>query len=496
MSRAPLLSSGRRPCGVTRGGDSRADRAGSHRPGDRAGRAPRARPPPGPLPLGRLGVRTGALPRADRRRDGLAAPARAAGRRGRGAGGRARPGRRGRPGRTGAAPAPPLPAAPYRPCRGPGGTRGRPRGGPGGARGGDAPAPAGPGLPGRPGRAGRRPRLAPARPVRRATRVGRHEPRPADPQHPGDRQHRRLLGVHLRVPPPGRVLLVLPARRGRLLGPGDRADRRPPGRRDDGLGRLRRARLPRGHRLRLRPRPGRPRPRRRRRRDRDDRGRAVVGLHAHRPGPRAGRAVPERRGGPAGRAGDEERAPGPAGPAGRSRRRRHRPDPLLRRAVRRQPRRGARAGDAGTTVPPARRHRGRRRAGHRDGRRRAVPADPARGRRRARGHAAAAARTAGPGVRLLGERPAALCGARLPRSGRRLVHAADAAGAGGPVGRRRRPARLAGVPAARPAAVGAPVAVRLRRLDRGGHLDVVLGLAGGDAACPGSGTAPASGSAR
>ena len=87
-----------------------------------------------------------------------------------------------------------------------------------------------------------------------------------------------------------------------------------------------------------------------------------------------------------------------------------------------------------TAVSPARRHRGRRRAGHRDGRRRAVPADPARGRRRARRHPAAAARTAGPGVRLLGERPAALRGARLPRPGWRPSSAADAAGAGRPCG--------------------------------------------------------------
>ena len=47
---------------------------------------------------------------------------------------------------------------------------------------------------------------APARPVRRPTGLGRDEPRAADPQHPGDRQHRGGLGVHLRVPPPGGVL--------------------------------------------------------------------------------------------------------------------------------------------------------------------------------------------------------------------------------------------------------------------------------------------------
>ena len=74
--------------------DPRADRARRRRPGHRAGGPARARPPRRPLPLGGLGRRTGPLPRAHRHRHGLAAPARAAARRGGGARRRGRPGRR------------------------------------------------------------------------------------------------------------------------------------------------------------------------------------------------------------------------------------------------------------------------------------------------------------------------------------------------------------------------------------------------------------------
>ena len=174
--------------------------------------------------------------------------------------------------------------------------------------------------------------------VRRPTGLGRHEPRAADAQHHADRQHRGGLGVHLRLPPPGGLLRLLPAGGRRLLGPGRPADRRS-GRL--GHGRLGRRRGPgpaRHLRLRVRPRPRRPPRRGRRRRCRDDPGRAAVRLDAHRPGPRAGRARPQRRGRAAGR----PRGPGPppaaAGVAGRGGRGRDRPGPHVRRAVRRRPR--------------------------------------------------------------------------------------------------------------------------------------------------------------
>ena len=106
----------------------------------------------------------------------------------------------------------------------------------------------------------------------------------------------------------------------------------------------------------------------------------------------------------------------------------------------------------------------------------AVRGHAARRRRRARGHPAADAGPARQGVDLLGDRPAALRPARLPRPGwqPRVLQMAPVQVAA--VGGGHLPARLTPLPGAPPAAVGASVAAGVRRLDRHRHLDLGVGL--------------------
>ena len=313
------------------------------------------------LTLGLTGIAMGWLPR-------LGLPRRSRG----GARRRGGPGRRRRPRRT-------APAA-------------SPSCAPAGPRAEVPPRDAGPGLPGCPGRARAHARRAAARRVRRPTGLGRHEPRAADAQHPADRQHRGGVGVHLRLPPPGGVLRLLPAGGRRLLGPGGPADRRP--------GQLA---------------PWPPGPSSWARSSSSPRSTPASASWAAAPSwpapplprrPSSGRCTP--RCSPAGRPSRpgpglsvavallvalavRGRSPVPAGAAGRDGRGRDRADPHVRRAVRRRPRGRA----AGVGARPAHRAVGgvdaRCRGRHHRRGPRAVRGHAARRRRRARRHAAAVA---------------------------------------------------------------------------------------------------------